>query len=768
MLTAVLTGFIFACVLVFAGKPLKGRASLINAVVPSGLFIYFCTLIPQVLSEGAVFKSYSWVSSMGVDLNFNLDGLSLIFALMITGIGSMVFIYTSAYMKGSTQLDRFYGYLAMFMASMLGMVLSDNLITIFVFWELTTIISFFLIGYNTHEKGSRKAAMMSLGVTGLGGMLLLGGFILMGAIGNTYSIHEMLNSGVAFSANAHYPLILFFILGAAFTKSAQFPFHFWLPLAMKAPTPVSTYLHSATMVKAGIYIMFRLSPVLGNDPAWNNTLMAFGGVTMLYGAWHTIFRTDLKGILAYSTISALGILTFLIGLGTEAALLAALIFILVHALYKATLFLVAGSIDKATGTRDILRLRGLGKYMIPVAIAGILAAISNAGLPPSFGFLGKDLIYEATLGMGDSAIFLTVAAILTNVILLYAGFVVGIKPFMGKLTDPDIIKVHKLSPAIWAPPLILGILCIVFGIFPSIGGSLAQPALAAIISEPYAFDLKLWHGFNTILLLSGITIASGILLYIFIKPSEKKVAFIAKADFASPMVLSQLLSRGFVQVSHLWTRFFNSGYLRYYILTVMVFVIGIVGYELLAVARVDIDFSQIKEVTFYEMSTILIMVLGIFVVVFTRSRLTAIAALGVLGYAMCIIFVFYGAPDLAMTQFSIDTLTVILFVLVIYRLPKYKVYSGVRSRIRDGLVALSFGTLITMLILEVLAQPVNRDLSQFYAENAYKLAKGKNVVNVILVDFRGMDTIVEITVLAIAAIGVFSLIKLQIKKPETD
>ena len=767
MLTAVLTGFLFACLLVFAGKPLKGRASLINSVVPIGLFIYFCTLIPQVISEGAVLQSYSWVSSMGVDLNFNLDGLSLIFALMITGIGSMVFIYTSAYMKGSAQLDRFYGYLAMFMASMLGMVLSDNLITIFVFWELTTIVSFFLIGYNTHEEGSRKAAMMSLGITGFGGMLLLGGFILMGTIGGTYSINEMLNSGVAFSANIYYPLILFFIIGAAFTKSAQFPFHFWLPLAMKAPTPVSTYLHSATMVKAGIYILFRLSPVLGNDPAWNNTLMLFGGVTMLYGAWHTLFRTDLKGILAYSTISALGILTFLIGLGTEAAFLAALIFIMVHALYKATLFLVAGSIDKATGTRDILRLRGLGKYMIPVAIAGVLAAISNAGIPPSFGFLGKDLIYEATLGMGDSAVFLTVAAILTNVLLLYAGFLVGIKPFMGKLTDPD-IEVKKLSPAIWVPALTLGVLCIVFGIFPSIGGSLARPALAAIISEPYAFDLKLWHGFNTIILLSGITIASGVLLYIFVKPSEKKVAFIAKADFLSPMVLTQLLSRGFMQISFLWTRFFNSGYLRYYLLTLMTFFIAIIGYELLAVARVDIDFSQIKEVTFYEMSTILIMVMGILITVFSQSRLTAIAALGVLGYAMCIIFVFYGAPDLAMTQFSIDTLTVILFVLVVFRLPKYKVYSGLRSRIRDGIVALSFGSLVTLLILEVLAQPVNRELSAYYADNAYLLAKGKNVVNVILVDFRGIDTMVEITVLAIAAIGVFSLIKLQLNKSETE
>ncbi len=767
MLIAVLLGFLFAGVLVFAGGILKGRASILNAVIPTGLFIYFSSLIPEVLSSGRVFKSYEWVKSMGVSLNFNLDGLSLIFVLMITGIGALVFIYTSSYMKGSAHLDRFYGYLSMFMASMLGLVLSDNLITIFVFWELTSITSFFLIGYNSRQEDSRKAAQMALAITGLGGMLLLGGVLMIGSIGGSYSIQELLNSGAAFSANAYYSVILFFIIGAAFTKSAQFPFHFWLPGAMKAPTPVSTYLHSATMVKAGIYLLLRMSPLLGNDPAWNNTLMAFGGITMLYGAWHTLFRTDLKGILAYSTISALGILTFLIGIGTEEALLAALIFILVHALYKATLFLVAGSIDKATGTRDILRLGGLGKYMIPVAIAGFLAAVSNAGMPPSFGFLGKDLIYEATLGMGDMAIVLTIVAILTNVLLAYAGYVVGIKPFFGKLPE-DEDDVKKLSPFVWAPPFILGVLCILFGFFPGIGESLAKPAVAAVLGEEYDFHLKLWHGFNNILLLSGITIVSGLALYFLIKPSQKKVDFISKADFIAPESLTQLFAFGFERFSLFWTRLLTSGYLRYYILTIMFFVVGIVGYELFAGAHVYMDFSTLKEVSFYEMGTVFIMILSMGVIVSSSSRLTAVAALGVMGYAICIIFVIYGAPDLAMTQFAIDTLTVILFVLVLYRLPKYLKLSDNRSRVRDVIVSISFGTLITLIILQVLAQPVTKEISAFYAQNAYTLAKGKNVVNVILVDFRGIDTMVEITVLAISALGVFSLLKLQMKNPEID
>ncbi|NEN24671.1 putative monovalent cation/H+ antiporter subunit A [Cryomorpha ignava] len=768
MLFAILIGFLWACVLVFAGTQLKGRAAILNAIVPVGLFVYFASFIPEVLNNGPILKTYQWVSSMGVDLNFNLDGLSLIFVLMITGIGAMVFIYTSAYMKGSAHLDRFYGYLSMFMASMLGLVLSDNLITVFVFWELTSVVSFFLIGYNSRQEDSRKAALMSLGVTGLGGMLLLGGVILMGSVGGSYSIQELLNSGVVFSESSSYILILFFIIGAAFTKSAQFPFHFWLPLAMKAPTPVSTYLHSATMVKAGIYLLLRLSPLLGNDPSWNNTLMAFGGITMLYGAWHTLFRTDLKSILAYSTISALGILTFLIGIGSEEAFLAALIFILVHALYKATLFLVAGSIDKASGTRDILKLGGLAKYMIPVAIAGFLAAVSNAGMPPSFGFLGKDLIYEATLGTGTMAIFITAAAVITNVLLLYAGFVAGIKPFVGRLPEELVDDVRKLSPVIWLPPLILGVLCLVFGLFPFIGESLVRPAVEAVAGEPYDFHIKLWHGFNIILLLSGITIASGFVLYFLIRPSQKKVDLMEKADFIGPLSFTQLSSIGFERISLMWTRFFTSGYVRYYLIAVMIFVIGVVGYELFIGTHVYMDFATLKEVSFYEMGTILIMILGIGVAVFSPSRLTALAALGVLGYAICIIFVFYGAPDLAMTQFAIDTLTVILFVLVLYRLPKYLKLSDTRSRFRDGVIAISFGLLITLLILEVLGQPVNRELSAYYAENAYLLAKGKNVVNVILVDFRGIDTMVEITVLAISALGVYSLLKLQMQKSDIE
>ncbi len=766
MLIAVLLGFLCALGLVFFGKFLKGKASVLLALVPGSLFVYFAGFIPRISAGETVTQVYEWVPSIGANLTFHLDGLSLIFVLMITGIGALVFLYTSYYLKGDAHLDRFYGYIAMFMAAMLGLVLSDNVISLFVFWELTSITSFFLIGYKNKDSGSRKAALVALTVTGVGGMLLFAGLLIMAAYSNTFSIQEMINSGVVFPDADWYLVILVLILGAAFTKSAQFPFHFWLPGAMKAPTPVSTYLHSATMVKAGIYILMRFTPALGNTPEWNNTLMIVGGITMLYAAFHALFRTDMKSILAYSTIAALGIIVFLIGIGTEAALIAASVYILVHALYKATLFLVTGIIDHETGTRDVTRLAGLGKVMIPVAIAGFLAALSNAGVPPFFGFIGKELIYEASLEGTNMSVWLTVAAVITNILLLYAGYLVGIKPFLGK-PSPDFEKAGMPHPFLWIPPLLLAILCIVFGIFPGlIENALIRPAITAMGSVGYEFHLMLWHGFNTVLLLSAVTIAIGVVLCYFLLPSSRVEAGIAKLEWTSPISLFGRFYTFFTRFALSWTRFFQNDYLRYYILTIMTFLVLLIGFNLLTGTHLYVDFHSLSDVTLYEMAILGIMVVAIGFTVFTQSRLAAVASMGVVGYAICLLFVFYSAPDLAMTQFAIDTLTVILFVLVLYRLPKYLKLSDLRSRIRDGVLAISFGLLITLLALEVLSEPVNRETTKFYASNAYLMAKGKNVVNVILVDFRGIDTLVEISVLVVAAVGVFGLLKLHLKKSE--
>ncbi|MDX1721160.1 MAG: hydrogen gas-evolving membrane-bound hydrogenase subunit E, partial [Salegentibacter mishustinae] len=561
-------------------------------------------------------------------------------------------------------------------------------------------------------------------------------------------------------------LAVVFIFVAAFTKSAQFPFHFWLPGAMKAPTPVSTYLHSATMVKAGIYLLMRFTPVLGDQEFWNTTLIIVGGITMVYSAVHALFRTDLKGILAYSTISALGILVFLIGLGTKYAFLAASVFIIVHALYKATLFLVTGIIDHQAGTRDVTKLAGLRKIMMPVAIAGILAAISSAGIPPTIGFLGKELTYEASMHAETLTIVIVIAIVLTKILLLWAGFVAGIKPFTGKL--PEAHKDVKAPDFLmWAPAIILAVLGVLFGIFPMlIESALVKPVVSALGADASEYHLALWHGINTVLLLSGITIAVGTLLYFFVKPSAKLENRIGKLEFISPKSILEKGTHYFNVFSAFWTNVFQNGYLRNYITTIVLFLVVLVSYIMFGSSRVVIDHTQLSQVTAYELVVAIILIAGVFYTVFTKSRLAAVAAMGVVGLAICLIFVFYSAPDLAMTQFSIDTLTVILFVLVLYRLPKYLTLSDYKMRVRDGILSAALGTVVCLLALQVLAEPTNTELGDFYAKNAYILAHGKNVVNVILVDFRGIDTFMEISVLSIAAIGVFGLLKLRLKSTD--
>ncbi|HEY9186184.1 MAG TPA: putative monovalent cation/H+ antiporter subunit A [Salegentibacter sp.] len=766
MLTAILLGFLFALFLAFAGKFFKGKLAVVSALIPLSLFIYFASFIPRIASGEIVSKTYEWIPSFGVNLGFSLDGLSLLFSLMITGIGFLVYVYTSSYLKNHQYLDRFYAYLSVFMGAMLGLVLSDNIISMFVFWELTSISSFFLIGFNNTSEASRKSALTALGITGFGGFSLLSGALLLGSMTGTYSITEMMTMKEALAGNEFYMLAVIFIFGAAFTKSAQFPFHFWLPGAMKAPTPVSTYLHSATMVKAGVYLLMRFTPVLGDTNFWNSTLIIVGAITMLYSAIHTLFRTDLKGVLAYSTISALGILVFLIGLGSQAAFLAAAVFIIVHALYKATLFLVTGVIDIQTGTRNVTVLAGLRKVMMPLAVAGFLAAISSAGIPPSIGFLGKELTYEASTHSTGLVILIVAAIVLTKILLLYAGFVAGIKPFTGKLPE-KFSEVKMPGPLMWLPPLLLAILGILFGIFPAlIESALVKPVVTALGKDASNIHLALWHGFNTVLVLSIITIVVGILLYFILKPSEKLENRIGKLEPVSPESILNNLTYLFGVFSKFWTDVFQNGYLRNYVTTIVLFLVILVGYIFIGNSRLVIDHTQLSQITAYELAVTIILIAGVFYTVFTRSRIGAVAAMGVVGLAICLLFVFYSAPDLAMTQFSIDTLTVILFVLVLYRLPKYLVLSDYKMRIRDGILSLTFGGLISLLALQVLAEPVNSDIGDYYAENAYIMAHGKNVVNVILVDFRGTDTLIEISVLAIAAIGVYGLLKLRVKSSD--
>lgn len=761
MITAVFLGFVFAAFTPVLRKLGQSVFPWVYSLLPLGLFVYFLGWLPG-LSNGPQVVGYPWIPSYGINLDFRIDGLSLLFALLITGIGTLVFFYSTYYLKGHPALDRFYGFLSMFMASMLGLVVSDNLMAMFIFWELTSISSFFLIGFNHEEKSSRKSALTALGITGFGGLVLLAGVVLIGTVGGSFSFSALVPLSETIQNSPSYVWIVGLFMIGAFTKSAQFPFHFWLPGAMKAPTPVSTYLHSATMVKAGIYLLARMTPVLGANPIWNDTLLSVGGITMFYAAAHSLFRVDLKSILAYSTISALGILVFLLGIGTEKALLGAGLFILAHALYKAALFLVTGIIDHQTGTRNVPELAGLGKAMPLVAIGGTVAALSSAGFPLFLGFLSKEVMYEGVLARSDFGLIAAMVLILTKIFLLVAGFWAGIKPFAGKL-PPSLSSVKSPSAILWIPPLLLAALTIFTGAFPVfIDSSLIQPVFHAISGSNEIYTLKLWHGFNLVLLLSLITLGAGVALYFFWKPSDTKFAKTFRFESTSPESLFESGGNLFLRFSRLWTDFFQNGYLRNYFITILAFLILVTGYRLLGGVDIHIDWEQISSVSFYEVILTAMMAVSIGIAVLTHSRTMAILALGIVGFVNCLFFLFFSAPDLAMTQFSIDTLTVVLFMLVLFRLPKNKKLSSNPIRIRDGIISLVFGAFIAILTLEVFESPSQTDVSTFHAENAYLLAKGRNVVNVILVDFRASDTIVETVVLVIAAIGVYTLMKLDL------
>ncbi len=769
MLFTVLTGLITSSLLIPFGKLIKTKWSFLLPLIPVVLFLFYLGHVPRVASGTNFVQHLDWVPTLGINLDFRLDGLSLLFALLITGVGTAIFFYGKSYLKGHPYFDRFFAYLLLFMSAMLGVVLSNNILTLFIFWELTSISSFFLIGFNNDNKDSRNSALTALSITGLGGFFLLAGLILVGNVAGTFVISELFEKQALLTAHPLYPLMVGLIFIGAFTKSAQFPFHFWLPGAMKAPTPVSAYLHSATMVKAGIYLLARFTPILGNTELWHTTLMIVGGFTMLFAAVHALFRIDLKGILAYSTISALGILTFLLGVGTDKALIAASVFILVHALYKATLFMVTGIIDHETHSRDITVLSGLRKVMMPVFIAALLAALSSAGLPSTFGFIGKDLIYEATLNYQENwVIWLTALAVLTNIALVASGFMAGIKPFMGKLPQ-RFEKVHLPAPSMWIPPLLLAILGLVFGLIPGVIGDLFnRQAANAIFQADTGMHLAIYHGLNLVLLLSVVTLASGTVVYFVNKPSLQKLQAVERLNSIAPQRIFTKIAGGIMQASDWYTRTFHNGYLRSYHIKIIIFAELLLAYKLWLSGPLHIDLEKLTPLTWYEVGFVAMLLGALYIIVTTRSRLTSVVSTSVIGYCICLMFVFYSAPDLAMTQFTIDTLTTVLFVLVLYKLPSFINMTSRWVLVRDAIVALGFGVILSLIALKVLQEPNTTEISNFYGENAYLLAKGKNVVNTILVDFRGIDTMFETVVLSIAAIGVYSLIRLRLKSSEKE
>lgn len=729
------------------------------AVLPLALTFYFASFIPAVADGETITSTLEWIPSLDIQLAFYVDGLSLLMALIISGIGTLVIIYGGEYLAKDERLPHFYILTLLFMAAMLGVVLSRNLITLFIFWELTSITSFLLIGFKHDYEKARKAALQALFVTGGGGLALLAGLILLGLVGDSFDIPTLFTQAKSIQKDDLYLPILILVLVGAFTKSAQMPFHFWLPGAMEAPTPVSAYLHSATMVKAGIYLLARFTPILGGTPEWHTLVTGFGAVTMFLGAYIALQQTDLKRILAFSTVSALGTLVFLLGIGTPLAIKGAVIFLVSHSLYKGSLFLVAGAIDHETGTRDITRLGNLRRSMPITFAAVIIATASMAGLPPVLGFIAKEVVYESTLE-ADLALLLTAVAVLTNMLVVATSAILCIRPFLGAAGEFSKTP-HDAPLSMWLGPIMLGILGLGAGIFaPAFGSTFVEAAVDGITQKPKHIHLELWHGWNTMLLLSIITVAGGVAIYVFLRQSLPIMQRLNFNNRLSPASAYQRILDGLLWVANYQTRFLQDGYLRHYVLVIVVVTALLVSYTLITLTEVtSIDLPTLTPVRIYEVLLFLLMIAGIGTGLRVKSRIAVVASLGVVGNGVALMFLLYGAPDLAMTQFAVETLTVLLFVLAIYRLPLIKDYSAPRIRIRDGIIALCFGVMMTTLILVVMSSALPSNLTNFFADYSLSKGKGRNIVNVILVDFRGFDTLAEITVLSVAALGVYALLR---------
>ena len=755
----VLSGFGLALAAPILFRRLGNTAGWILAALPAGLTLYYASLLPRAANDPVTFSA-PWAPDLGLLFSFQADGLSLLFALLISGVGTLVVIYAGGYLKGHLDLGKFYAWLLVFMAAMLGLALADNMLLLFVFWELTSISSYMLIGFEHTSDTARAAALQAFLVTGGGGLALLAGLLLLGSAAGTLELSALLAQGVVVRASPLYiPAVLLILLGA-FTKSAQFPFHFWLPNAMEAPTPVSAYLHSATMVKAGVYLLARLGPALNGSDLWIYAVGGVGAVTMLVGGFLALLQTDLKRLLAYSTVSALGMMTLLIGLGSPHALEAAIVFLLAHSLYKGALFLVAGALDHETGTRDIAQLGGLFSVMRFTALAGGVAALSMAGLPPLFGFISKELAYEVALEFGS---WLTAAVVLAGLSFVFVAGVAGIGPFLGNRKQiPK--SPHEAPLSMWLGPLVLSGLSLLIGMFPNfVSGLLVSPAVSAAIGEISSIKLALWHGVNAAFLLSVATVAAGVGLFAARSPLRAGLSRLAWPW--GPLFFYNRALDGLNALARGQTRLLQSGYLRYYFLTIVIVATGLAGFTLFTRGGWQWP-EEVTDIRFYEVALGGLILGAALVATMSWSRLGAVASLGVAGYGVALIYLLFGAPDLAMTQFLIESLTVILFVLAFYHLPHFTQLSSTGSRIRDILIALLAGGLMTSLVLSAVGVQLHPSISNYFVENALPLAHGRNIVNVILVDFRGIDTMGEITVLGIAAIGVYVLLKLSIDRKD--
>ena len=765
-LFALFLPFLAACVAPALTRAAGPNAAWILALAPAFLFVHFAGFVPTIAAGSTIAGGYDWIPSLGARFSWYLDGLSLTFALLISGIGALIILYSGAYLKGHPHQGRFFSFMLMFMGAMQGLVLADSFLTLFVFWELTSITSFLLIGFDHTREASRRAAMQALIVTGAGGLSLLAGLLLVWTATGMADLSIMLGSGDAMRESPFYLAALLLLLGGAFTKSAQVPFHFWLPNAMEAPTPVSAYLHSATMVKAGVYLVMRLNPVFGDTVAWETILPIFGGATLLTGGLLAVRQTDLKLMLAYTTVASLGLLVMLTGVGSEKAVEAAVLYLIAHSMFKGALFMVAGTIDHEAGTRDVTRLGGLRAAMPITFAAAFVAAVSMGGLPPLFGFLAKEEIYAA-LGFADGwTTLLTFVAMAGNALMFAIGFAVALKPFIGaKAETPK--HAHEGPLLLWIGPVALGTVGLATAIFSMWSHEhLTDPMASAVAGKTVEAYISLVPHIGLPLLLSGITVIIGVAIYLGLaRMREAMAGLLAAIGWGPDMGFDQTI-RGTIRMARAVTGFFQHGHMDRY-MTVTFVIIAVALLVTPAVFGEFPEWPEFPELRFYEWMVVLIGVAGLWSVLAARNRLTAIVSLGVQGFAVALLFVLFGAPDLAFTQFMVETLSVVILALVMTRLRLFPAdHRPTGEKTVDALIASACGLGFGLMLLRVTQGIFDDTLTQFFLEHSYLIAHGRNIVNVILVDFRGVDTLGEIAVVMVAGLAILALIRVRSHRPE--
>ena len=731
---------------------------LVVAVTSISL-ILLISQAPAVIANVPVRLAIEWLPILGLNLSFRLDGLSLLFASLILGIGLLIVIYAHYYLTNQDNRPKFFACLLLFMGSMLGIVTSDNLILMWFFWELTSISSFLLIGYWSHESQARRGARMSIAITGGGGLALLAGILLVGNIAGSYQLDAIFAAADAIRAHALYLPALLLILLGAFTKSAQFPFQFWLPHAMSAPTPVSAYLHSATMVKAGIFLMARLFPVLGGTPEWFIIVTLTGLTTMLFGAYFALFKTDLKGLLAFSTVSHLGLITMLLGLGSAGALLAALFHILNHATFKAALFMIAGIIDHEAGSRDLRKLSGLRKFMPYTMVLAAITAAAMAGVPFLNGFLSKEMFfvesYQQHLFGGLSWLIPVLATVGAMLSVAYSiRFVHGV--FFDKVADKLPKQPHEPPLMMRVPVIILAIMCIGVGIAPMLFvAELLQAAIAVVNPYPYIVEVQLWHGLNLALLMSALAFLGGLGIYF---NREELLSFNRQFEHHNAKDIFAKTVKNATNFCHSLINRLETGSLQRYVAALLILTIIFVLPEIYQITQLTGSRAQQPINSVAIVGAIMIMFAALGTAAFHHHRLQALMMLSVVGLMVSLTFIHFSAPDLALTQLVVEVVSIILMILALFFMPQRVPNASSSGRVaRDILIAGFIGGIVGAINFAILTRPF-ASISDFFIEQAVPGGGGSNVVNVILVDFRGFDTLGEITVLAIAAAGIHKLL----------